>query len=481
LSEKRIHTNALYNLLLSISQVVVPLLVFPYVSRVLGPDGVGQIGFIDNVLQMVTLIAALGIPIYGVREIAKVKDDFEARSHLFSSLFWIHFLMSLGVALIYALLILTLPTFQAISTLAWISLAMIFNQVLMMEWLFQGLQEFPYITKRTLIIRFLSIILIFVGVQTPDDAWIYFVIMFGTGTLNAMINILFAGRFVRLIWRWPTWRMHIRPLLYIFSFGLIISIYTVLDTVLLGFLRTSEEVGYYTISVRVTKLVLTLLTAVVVVTIPTLAVSFKEKDEGMIIRLLQKSFAYIVLIGLPAGVGLMVYAPEIVRLFAGEGYDAAIVSLQILGPTIAIIGFSQLFGLQILNPSGNEKQFLWAALIGMVGSLLLNSFLIPRWGHIGAAWTNLIAESTVLLFLYLMATRIVHFKPNWIMLFKAFLTCLLFYPIHWSIRTLGLNDIQMVVIGVPISIMLFFGIHIWVWKENYVKDLFTLIRQKTRI
>jgi O-antigen/teichoic acid export membrane protein len=478
LAEKRIHINAVYNLLLSISQVVVPLLVFPYVSRVLGPEGIGQIGFIDGVVQMITLVAALGIPIYGVREIAKVKEDFHARSDLFSSLFWIHLGVSFGVALIYAGLILVVPSFQEVSTLAWISMGMILNQVLMMEWLFQGLQEFPYITKRSLLIRLLSVVLIFWLVQKSTDTWVYFVIMMGTGFLNAVFNLFYARRFVRLIFQWPQWKLHLKPLLYIFSFGLVVSVYTVLDTVLLGFWTNDQAVGYYTTSVRVIKLSLTLLTAFVVVTIPSLSVAFQEKNEDFIHGLLKKSFAFVVLIGLPASVGLMVYAPEIIQLFAGKGFEPAVLSLQILAPNIVIIGFSQLFGMQILNPSGKEKLFLKAAICGMVLSLLFNNLFIPYWGHLGASWTNLLVESVVLLLLYFMATRQVTYRPDWILLGKAFLTCLTFIPLNLWLNHMDFSVSIRLLLGVTMSIMLFFGIQHFLWKEPYLQDLMRVIRDK---
>lgn len=473
-----IKKNAAYNIALSASQVLTPLLIFPYVLRVLGPVNMGNIGFVDSCLQFVVLLAALGIPIYGVREIAKAGNDRNKRSRLFSELLFIHLLATVTLSMLYWMLFSYFPQFSVHKPLFMISLGMMYMQVFMVEWLFQGVEAFPFITIRALAIRALSVLLIFTFVKEPDDGVFYYGIILLTGTLNAFVNLAYARKFISLTWHGLNLRQHFKPLLYIFSFGIVVSVYTVLDTTLLGLLRDMEEVGYYSTVVRVVKLVITVLTAIILVVIPQLSVAFKKQDTVRIHGLLDKSFSYIVLIGVPASMGLLVFASELILLFAGDQYGPSVISLQILAPSIIVIGLSNVFGMQILNPSNNERMFFKAALVGMIISLCVNFALIPHFGQYGAAFANLITETVVLSLLIMFSFKVVQFRPNWVRIFQAFAASLLFIPIHQMLHYFELSLPIVFVLGVTLSIVVYFAIQRWVWRNPVVNDLLSFASLK---
>ncbi len=466
-----IRRNAVYNTFLSLSQVLVPVIVFPYVSRVLGPKGIGDIGFVDSFLQFAVLLAALGIPIYGVREIAKTRHDRLRRSQLFSELLLLHFLSTFLISIFYWALFTYHPKLAIHHGLFVISLGMMYMQVFMIEWLFQGVEAFSFITKRALVFRLLSVVLIFSFVTEADDTLVYFLIIFLTGTSNMIVNIIYAKRYVELRFRGLDLARHLKPLFYIFSFGIVVSFYTVLDTALLGLLRDTSEVGYYSAATRVVKLVLTVLTAFVLVAIPRLSVSFNSGDLPVVHHLLGKSFGYIALIGVPAAVGLMVYANDLMMLFAGPEFVPAVAALRIMTASVLIIGLSNVFGMQILNPSNNERLFFRAALMGMLVSLAFNLTLIPYFGLYGTAITNVVTELTVLVLLIIYSARVIDFRPKWRKIGEALLSCAPFIPVGMLIRPLHIHPLFGLSLAIGLSAVCYFVIQHWVFRNQLVDEL----------
>src|SRR5690606_13276546 len=167
----------------------------------------------------------------------------------------------------------------------------------------------------------------------------------------------------------------------------------------------------------------TVLTAFILVAIPRLSVSFNSGDLSVVKRLLGKSFGYIALIGVPAAIGLMVYAKDLIMLFAGPEFTPAVTALQIMTASVLIVGLSNVFGMQILNPSNNERLFFKAALVGMFVSLTFNLILIPYFGLYGTAITNVITELAVLVLLIIYSARVIDFKPEWLKIGEALLSC----------------------------------------------------------
>lgn len=476
-----IKRNAVYNTFLSLSQVLVPVIVFPYVSRVLGPKGIGDIGFVDSFLQFAVLLAALGIPIYGVREIAKTRHDRLRRSELFSELLLLHFLSTFLISISYCALFTFHPKLAIHHGLFVISLGMMYMQVFMIEWLFQGMEAFSFITKRALVFRSLSVVLIFLFVTEAGDTLVYFLIIFLTGVSNMVVNLIYAKRYVTLRFHGLQLVKHLKPLFYIFSFGIVVSFYTVLDTALLGLMRDTNEVGYYNAATRVVKLVLTVLTAFVLAAIPRLSINFSSGDLPAVQRLLGKSFAYIALIGVPASAGLMVYANDVIMLFAGPGFVPSVTALQIMTASVLIVGLSNVFGMQILNPSNNERLFFRAALVGMFVSLAFNLTLIPNFGLYGTAITNVVTELVVLVLLIIYSARVVDFRPEWRKIGEALISCAPFIPIGMLVRPLDIHPLLGFSLSIGTSAICYFVIQHRVFKNQLIDELKQQVLKKVGV
>ncbi len=185
-----------YNFLLTGSNLVFPLLTFPYLSRILGATGMGICNFILSYGQNYIVIAALGIPVYGVREIAKVSDDESKRSKLFFEILTVHFLFTCILLLIYLISVFSYSDFQNYRVLALLGGLFIFLNVFSIEWLFTGVNDFKYITIRSLIIRSLSVLAILLFVRKEDDFFIFFVILVATTLITVIINVYYARKFI---------------------------------------------------------------------------------------------------------------------------------------------------------------------------------------------------------------------------------------------------------------------------------------------
>ena len=169
----KIKKNLFYNILLSISQVIFPLITFSYAARVINPDGIGLVAFVESICRYAMLIAALGVPIYGIKEVGKYKDDKVKLSELCSELISIHFITTIFIILVYTLMIFTLDKFHQDLSFYILGIFMILSNVFVIEWYFQGIGDFKYITGRTVIIRTLTTISVFFLVTNSQDS-IYF-------------------------------------------------------------------------------------------------------------------------------------------------------------------------------------------------------------------------------------------------------------------------------------------------------------------
>lgn len=470
--------NVVYNILLAVSQVLLPLVTFPYISRILLPAGVGTYTFVDSYTQYFVLVAALGIPIYGMREIAKAKGSFQERSAVFSALLSIHFLVSLIVLSLYVLSFLLLPQLNEYTAMFWVGSTLLFSNVFVMEWFFQGMEQFPFITVRTLFIRFLTIVAIFLFVKTKEDTLLYYTINCASVAVNAGVNCWFARRFVKFSLRGLTLKQHIKPLFYIFSTGLVSSVYTLLDSVVLGFLTNTEQVGFYTTAVKLSKILIMILVAFTTVLVPPLALAYKEERYADAQGLLSKSFNYVVFISVPLSTGIFVIAKPLILLFSGNDFLPAVNALRILSPTVLIVGLSYVFGQLIINATGNERYFLRCALIGMVLSLALNIILIPHFHQLGAAITNLSVELTVMLLLIYVALQKVPFNPQWGNLLKAFIACLPFFLISYWVESMHWSLLFQLISVIIASGVTYILIQYFIWRNNLFPEIIGLLRKK---
>lgn len=396
--------NIFYNVLLAVSQVLFPLITFPYLARTLGPEHIGLINFAESFAKYFVVLAALGIPIYGVREIAKLTKEPKERSILFWEIFSINFICSIIFSLFFLVCIYFIPNLTQYKNLFTWALFYFFLQMFNLEWFFSGLGEFKFIALRSFFIRLLFILSVFVFIRSKWDFMKYMQMQVILSLILAIINAFQVRKFINfnmVIREKINLLKHLKPLLVLFLTIFSISIYFSLDTVLLGFLADNESVGYYATALKLNKLVIAVLSAISAAMFPSIMNYFHQKEFDKFNQLIKECFFLLISLSMPLVILFLGCAPEIVEILFGSNYSRAILPLQITTPLIFIVSLSTIFGFQILSALAKDKLILYSAIYGMVISILLSFILVPIFKEIGTAIAILITELVVCIsFLY---------------------------------------------------------------------------------
>lgn len=400
--------NVLLNFINTITGIIFPVITFPYVSRILLPDGIGAVNFLTSIVNYIVLLTSLGIPMYAVREIAKHRDDIALRNKITVEIAILSIVMCLVGYIAVWLLAEFVPRIGASSHLFYIlSLSVLFTGI-GVNWFYQGIEDFKFITIRAVVIRTLAALSLFLLVKDKGDLLIYGAIMVGSTVGNNVINFIHLKKYIRfgqIQWRRLDIVRHIKPAVHIFVLNVIISIYINLNSVMLGFMQGDEAVGLYTAGNKIAHIVLSVVTSLGVVMIPrcsNLVEMGNMKEFGVVIG---KATRLVMCMALPFTVGLMLLAAPVVRIFCGESFLEAIPVVYWTAPIIIFIGLSNVIGLQVLYPQGKENIVIWSTLGGAVFNLILNLMLIPIYSQIGAAIATFIAELAVLIIQIILGYR----------------------------------------------------------------------------
>lgn len=393
-----VKVNAAMNFGMKVAGALCTLISYPWVFRVLGAEGVGRVAFANSVLNFFTMLATLGIPSYGVRECARVRDDREQLSKVTHELLIIQAVTTLMATVLMGLTVALVPKLRAEPQLFAIQLFVLALNVLGTEWLFSGLEQYGYITFRVIALKSLTVVLIVTLVRDVND-WLMYAMLLGFAVYMPNVLNLFGLRHfvsVRRCREPYELKRHIRPILVFFAQSAAITVYTSLDSAMLGFISGDYWVGMYDASVKI-KLILTyFITSLGNVLMPRLSNYVYRKREEDFRRSVAESAEFTLIAGLSLTVYLLLMAPECVVFLFGEESLPAASALRVLAPTVLLIGCSNLTGVQILTPRGRENIVMWSMICGAAVDFVLNLLFIPRFHAAGAALGTLIAEVAVL-------------------------------------------------------------------------------------
>ena len=395
---KSLKVNFVFNLINTILGLVFPLITFPYVTRVLLPEGIGQVQFFQSIINYIALFSALGIPLYAVKEIARVRDNIEDRNKtaveilcLYTLLSLIGYIVVFSIAFFVSRVSVNYPLFLVLSL-------HIILVAIGSEWFYQGIEVFGYITVRSVIVRVLSLIALFVFVKSENDLLIYGLLLVLAEAGNNVLNFIHLRKYIdlrRIPWRDLNISRHIRPSLRIFALNVIVSIYVYLDSIMLGFLCNNESVGYYTAATRLTRALSGFAGALGGVLLPRLSNYAGKGDQNSFNQVANKSMSLINMLTIPMSFGLIVCAPLIIDVFCGTAFVPAIRTLQIISPILIFLGISSITGTRVLYSLDQERIVIICTSIGAVLNLCLNFILIPMLKQDGAAIASIIAEASV--------------------------------------------------------------------------------------
>jgi len=390
--------NFIMNFIMSASSIVFPLITFPYISRVLMATGNGKVATASAVIMYFNMFASLGIPTYGIRACAKVRDDKEKLSKTVQELLIINSITMLLTLLVFVFTVILVPEFSAEKELYVINgIGMVLN-MFAITWLYNALEQYAYITVVNMIVKVVSLVLMFLLVKKPEDYILYGGITVFASSASYVFNFVYATKFITLKKSGTyNFRVHMKPILRFFAMSAATSVYTNLDVVMLRFMQGNTEVGYYNAAIKVKTILVTLITSLGTVLLPRLSYYVKKEKIDDFYRMIGKAVNFVVIAGLPLMIYFMLYARESIQFLAGEGYEGAILPMIILMPTVLLIGLSNITGIQILTPQNLEQQVLNSIVCGAVVDFLLNLVLIPKMASSGAALATTVAELVVLI------------------------------------------------------------------------------------
>ncbi|WP_270661595.1 flippase [Thomasclavelia ramosa] len=399
---KKLNKNVIYSLLKSFSQMIFPMITFPYISRVLQAENVGKINFSNSIVGYVSLLASLGLTTYAVRECSKVKNNRERLSQLSSELISINLITTL---IAYGGLLIILICFKPLNNYRFLIMILsmsVFFTTLGADWLNTAMEDFGYITIRVFIFQLFSIISMILFVKTPSDYYKYAIItVISTSGANIM-NILYRKKYCEVKFTFKIdWKRHIKPIITLFALILSQNIFLNSDITILGLLRGDFEVGLYSTSVKIYNLINTMIASIAWVVMPQMSFLFEQKNYDEINKLFKFSANFIFILGIPCVVGLNLYSSEIIQVIAGNSFANANVSLKILSFALLVSLIAGLLGNIILLPEGKDNICLKACSISAVFNIISNLILIPLMGLNAAAMTTLFSQLIVLIIYYI--------------------------------------------------------------------------------
>lgn len=410
--KKSLVKTSFFNILYQMLNVVFPLITSIYVSHILLDTGVGKVAYAQNIASYFVTLAPLGVMSYGVKEIAVAGENRKKRNKTFSELFIINFVSTTFFTSIFYLLIWKTEIFVGDETLLYICGIQIFLNYINVDWLYQGLEEYGYITLRSFIVKIVSMILLFVMVRTKTDYTNYALITCIATGGNNLYNIVHMRRYVKFSCENLQLIKHIGPEIILAGNILLSNLFNKVDITMLGYLKGDSATGYYSNAFKIVNLVMCMCAAVTSAFLPRLS-SYYQEDQQQYSALINKGFKYITTLTVPAAVGLSMISPVVIPFLFGETFIESARTVIIMSPLIVIKGVGDLICYQAAISSGNEKKQMTAYIIGAILNIVLNAVLIPGLVQNGAAIASVISQLCINMIVFMQIKNIVKLKINW--------------------------------------------------------------------
>lgn len=392
--------NIVMNTILSFITLVYPLIIFPYVSRILLPSGIGKVNFAVSIINYFSMFAQLGIPLYGIRICSELRDDKLKLTKVVFEIFIIYLITTGIIFFIYLLCVFNIEKFFIEKKLYLVISFSFFFNLIGFEWLLKSLEEYTLIVKVSVLFRIISLISILILVKDRVDYVKYaFLTIFATSG-TSLFYIIKLKKYVKLKsikLKMLNLSQHLKPIFTFFLMSVAITLYTNLDTVMLGFFSTEEQVGFYTTALKIKNILVTLITSFGTVLLPRLSYYITQKREEEYKKIIKKSFNYILIVSIPLTFYFILFAKTTIMILAGEKYINSIVLMQILMPTVICIGITNLIGIQVMLPLHQEKKLLVTIIFGAVVDLIINLLFIYKLLALASAVATLAAEIVVLI------------------------------------------------------------------------------------
>lgn len=393
MKEKSIKANVLLNIIRLVSSLLLPMISYPYISRVLGPVQLGKVDFSISIINYFAIIAGLGIPSYGIICCSKVRNDKKKLKKTIAELLTINFALTFVSYLVLFVMVATIPAFHSKQKeILLYSISLLFTTI-GIDWLYSALEDFKYITIRSIVFKAVSVALMLLFVKNPDDYLIYECILIFSTVGSNVLNFIHARQFVDFRGvKVSELGKHFTPILMFAAASIASTINANTDTAMLGFLKDDYEVGLYGFSVKFKNILVSINNAALTVMVPRLSYYAGQHNKQQFDILLKKASDSVMAIACGVPILFCVFANETIVLIGGDSYLKATWTMVVLNLCVIVLGATWIMGVGVLQTCGRQNLYAKTMWIAVAINIFVNILLIPHFGATGAATATLITE-----------------------------------------------------------------------------------------
>lgn len=469
--------NISYNLLLTIAQLIFPVFSVPYISRVLSPDGLGKVNFTDSLSYYFVTLSGLGITSFGIREIARFKNNKNSLNNIASGLLSLNIAGGILFLLVYWIaLFFVYNRINNFSLVIFSSVFIIANSITC-EWYFLGTEKFRYIALRTLLIRLLGLVCIFLFVKKAGDFYLYYAIMVGSVLLIAFWNLKVFFDEVKFHFDFKNWKVFFSKTKIMYFTSVLLCVSLMLDNVLLGLVASSAAVSFYTLSSKVVRIASSLISDSFYVLYPNSVSALHNEEQGRYQQLIFTSFQWICMIALPLCFGIFLFANDFTGIYFGPDFNSVSIGIKILSvyPLLRTVGL--FFNLQILMPHNYEAAIFRSLLISVIIFVPANLVLSHYLSFTGTCISLLISELTIVVVNYYFVWKNCSFlkfisAKN---LLQILIGLLLFIPVYYACKNLFNNQLVFLLAGI-VSCVVAYSAFLLIIKNRFALEFFKMLK-----
>lgn len=471
--------NYAYNVAYQLLVLIAPLVTAPYLSRVLGAEALGAYAYINATGNVVATISLLGIYTYGNRQVAYVRDDRDALNKTFWELTALRSLLGVCGTLMYAV--------YAVWTKQYRSLFLVYYPYILAQfidcsWLYVGLEDMGPAVLKNFLAKVTNIAGIFLLVRSPDDVWIYLLLLASTTFIGNVCIYTQLPKYVGSpsvnIRNIP---IHIKGSLQLFLPQLAALFYLQVDKMMLQWITgDSRQISFYDQAEKIVTIPLSLITVISTVMMPRIANEYHKDNAKVVSSLLCKSGQFSLCLALPMAFGVLCVAQQLIPWYLGEEFAPSAITIMVLSPIILLNTLSGISGKQYFIATGQISILTKAYLSAAVLNVLINALLIPRYGFIGAAVATVMSGVLSVAGQYRYLHRQVELKDMWRnsvpYLFGALLMALVLVALTWKMKAQAWTTLLQVVIGIVVYFAYLVAI-----RDSLLKELILRIEKRRSI
>lgn len=480
MKEKSFKRNIILNAVRTIFATIFPLITFPYASRILQVNNLGKVNFSNSIVSYFSLIAALGIATYAIREGARFRDNKVEFNKFASEIFSINIIATFIAYIALVITIIIFPKLHKYTLLLIIQSSSIIFTTIGVDWVYSIYEDYFYITLRSLVFQVISLILLFLMVKSTNDYYLYAFVSVLSSVGSNLMNFIHSRKYCKISLTINiNVKRHIKPIMVIFATSIASVIYVNSDMTILGILGSNYNVGLYSCSAKIYSAIKNVLAAILVVSIPRLSYYIGLKKFEDFENTLSEIFNSLVLFMVPTIVGIFLLSKEIIFIFSGEKYLPGYTSLKILSIALLFCLFAWFFGQCILLTLKKEMYILKATIVSAIVNIGLNLVLIPLFKEDGAAITTVIAEAIAFIICAYYSRKLIRLRGVLKNLIESIIGCVMIVLI-WVILKNSINNLLLYVVAMVICSVFGYFLTLLFLKNYLIVTYFNALKKKLK-